>query len=168
MLPVSLPFNLVERRVREGAIGQPLGTSSARMFRTPRSRKKLASGSTISKVVLNPAARRWSDPSFPSPRITASVSPSALTSIFLSTTDLFSPQMQCMSRSLVQAPLCKYASLWIPLPPWVKFDSFAYAEMGLDELRFTCKATATGHQQPLDHTHRSFPSSICLYPAESG
>ena len=111
MLPVSLPFNLAERRVHEGAIGQPLGTSSARTFRTPRSRKKLASGSAISKVVLNPAAMRWSDPSFPSSRITASVSPSAPTSIFLSTTGLFSPQMQYMSRSLVQALLCKYASL---------------------------------------------------------
>ena len=38
-----------------------VGTSSPRMFRTPRSRKKLPGSSAISKVVLNPLAKRWSD-----------------------------------------------------------------------------------------------------------
>ena len=52
-----------------------VGTSSARTFRIPRSRKKLPSSSAISKVVLNPLAKRWSDPSSLSSRITASAPP---------------------------------------------------------------------------------------------
>ena len=58
--------------------------SSTRTFRTSRSRKKSLSSSAISKVVLNPSAKRWPDPSLPSSRIAASAPPSAHTSIFLS------------------------------------------------------------------------------------
>ena len=89
-----------------------VGTSSARTSRTPRS-------SAISKVVLNPLANRWSDPSLIIARLkNYRLGPSQCTHVdILSSTDLFSPQMQYMSRSLVQALLCKCASLWIFLRP---------------------------------------------------
>ena len=61
-----------------------------------------------------------------------------------------------------------YVAVDLPPSARIKFDSFVYAEMGLNELRFMCKASATGHQQTLDHTRRSVPIDYMLKPDQIG
>ena len=112
-----------------------VGTSSARRFRTPRLRKKLPGSSTISKVVLNPLAKCWSDPSLSSSRITVSAPPSARTSIFLSS------HPKCNTCRVLWYKL-SYASVRLCGSSSVHEDQIRrfWVCKRLDELRLTYKA----------------------------